>query len=396
MKNRKKRLLAAALCALLALGIAIPAFGSSGTVYLMAVNERVLDVTAENMPTVMGGVLYVPYTMLSIRDTGINLGVSALYSATRRTVLVSNGQSGILFDLQTNTAKDQQGNPVTAARAMVRNSMIFLPIDYLCAYFGTISCSRVPSEYGTVIRVTNGEAVLRDQVFVDAARHILADSLRGYYASIAPPETTAPVSTPAPTAVPATVPPAPAHTAAPSGKPSAPPIQAEVLLALRWGENGEELARLLEERGARALFLFTAPELREQDDAVRRLTAAGHTVGLVLTGKDAGTCAAQLKEGRRLLAEIARYYALVVSADGLGDKDRKTLCQEEGCAVWSPGFRGENYHSGASLVEALTPQSANGVELECGAGSTAFLRALLDAMDEENCWLRQVTAPLLS
>ena len=73
MKGWKKGLLAAALCAALALGIAIPASGLSSVVYLMAVNERVLDVTTENMPTVMGGVLYVPYTMLSIRDTGINL-----------------------------------------------------------------------------------------------------------------------------------------------------------------------------------------------------------------------------------------------------------------------------------------------------------------------------------
>ena len=373
MKNWRKGLLALALCAALALGIAAPAFGSSGTIYLMAVNERVLDVTAENMPAVMGGVLYVPYTMLSIRDTGINLGVSALYSTTRRTVMVSVGQLGIVFDLQSNTAKDLQGNPVPA-RAMVRNSMTFLPIDYLCSYFGTINCSRVHSDYGTVIRVTNGAAVLRDQDFVDAADILLADSLRGYYASIAPPESTAPLST---------VP------------PSAQPVQAEVLLALRWGEHGDELARVLEDRGARALFLFPVEELREQDNAVRRIAAAGHTVGLALTGEDIETCAAQLAEGRRLLGSIARYYALVVSAGALNGEGREAL-RREGCAVWPPGFRGEDYDTGGLLVEALDPQAVNGVELECGEGSAAFLRSLLAAMDEESCSLRQVTAPLLS
>lgn len=374
MKGWKKGLLAAALCGLLALGIAVPAFGSSGTVYLMAVNERVLDVTAENMPTVMGGVLYVPYTMLSSRDTGINLGVNTLYSSTRRTVLVSSGQSGILFDLQTNTAQDLQGDPVPA-RAMVRNSMTFIPIDYLCSYFGTISCSRVRSEYGTVVRVTNRAVVLRDLDFVDAADNLLAESLRGYYGSIAQP--TAPVS-----------------TAPPAADTSAPPVQAEVLLALRWGEQAEEFARLLEDRGARALFLFTAEELRGQDNAVRRLTAAGHTIGLALTGENAGTCAAQLKEGRRLLAETARYHALVVSAGALDSEGREAL-RQEGCAVWSPSLRGEDYRSGGLLVEALNPQWANRVELTCGGGSTAFLRAVLAAMDEERCYLRQPTAPLL-
>ena len=387
MKHWRKGLLAAALCAALALGIAIPAFGSSGTVYLMAVNERVLDVTPENIPTIMNGMLYVPYTMLSIRDTGINLGVSTQYSTTRRTVLVSDGQSGIVFDVQANTAKDLQGHTVTA-RAMVRNSMTFLPIDYLCIYFGTISCSRVPSKYGTVIRVTNKSAVLRDSDFVAEADNLLADSLRGYYASITPPETAAPTAAPTPT-------PRPPVPTVPPTAPPAPPIEAEVLLALRWGERGEELARLLEDRGERALFLFTAGELREQDDAARRLIAAGHTVGLALTGEDGSTCAAQLEEGRRLLAEIARYHALVVSAGALDSGGREAL-RGQGCAVWTPDLLGEDYRTGELLVKALAPRAVSGVELECGAGSTAFLRALLEAMDGESCTLRQPTAPLLS
>ena len=373
VKHWKKGLLAAALCVLLALGIAIPVFGSSGTVYLMAVNERVLEVTGENMPVVMNGILYVPYTMLS-RDTGINLGVSAQYSTTRRTVLVSDGKSSIVFDVQASTAQDQQGNPVQA-RAMVRNSMIFLPIDYLCIYFGSINCSRMYSKYGIVVRVTNASAVLQDSEFVSAADSLLADSLRGYYASIAPPETAAPTVKP-PT-------------------PTASPVQAEVLLALRWGEQGEELARLLESRSERAMFLFTVEELRERDDAARRLIAAGHTVGLALTGGDAGTCAVELEEGRRLLAEIARYHALVVSAGALDDKGRETL-RKMGCSLWSPSLRGKDYRTGVALVEVLVPKAANQVELECGAGSVAFFRSVLAAMDRESCALRQPTAPVLS
>ena len=385
MKNWKKGLLAA-LCAVLALGAAIPAFGTSGTVYLMAVNDRVLDVTAENMPAVMGGVLYVPYTMLSTRDTGINLGVNAIYSSIKRTVLVSDGQRGVQFDLQSNSAKDLQGHSIPGVRAMVRNSMTFVPIDFLCSYFSAISYSRVRSKYGVVVRVTNRSAVLRDLDFADAAEGLLADSLRGYYASIAPPETAAP--TPPPTAP--SVPTAPPVVS----QPSAPPVEAEVLLALRWGRQAGELARLLEERDERALFLFTADELREQDDAVRRLAAAGHTIGLALTGEDAGTCAAQLEEGRRLLAEIARYYTLVISAGALNGEDREAL-RQEGCAVWSPDIRGKDYDSGRSLAESLVPRSANRVELECGTGSTAFLRSMLEAMDAQSCTLRQATAPLL-
>lgn len=401
MKGWKKGMLAAVLCVALALGaFAVPASGSAGTVYLMAVNERVLPTTAENMPTVMGGVLYVPYTMLSRRDSGINLGVNATYSTTRRTVLVSNSQIGVIFDTQSNTAKDLQDNPVPV-RAMVRNSMVFLPIDWLCSYFGSISCSRVRTQYGIVVRVTNGAMVLRDMDFVDAAQDILAESLRNYLATVETPVPETPAPTPQPTPAP-TPPPVQQPTAAPTtppvqptAEPSAPPpLQAEVLLAFRWGEQGPELAQVLEDRGMCALFLFTCEELRADEDGARRAVAAGHTVGLALTGRDAGECLAQLEEGRRLLAESARYYALVVSADGLDRAGREELAGA-GCAVWTATLRGERFRSGEALVEALNPQRVNCVELSCGQGSAAFLRAALSAMEAEECRLRQASASAL-
>lgn len=381
MKGWKKRLLAAALCALTLLGFAVPASGAGGTVYLMAVNEKVLDTTVENMPAVMGGVLYVPYTMLSIRDSGINLGVSALYSTTRRTLLVSNGQMGVVFDTQTNTAQDLQGNPV-AARAMVRNSMIFVPIDWLCSYFGTISCSRVRTSYGTLIRVTNGAVVLRDPDFVDAASGQLEEKQRNYLASIA-----SLPGTPAPTAGP----PGPG----PSGEPSTPPLQAEVLLALDWGEQGAEMTAQLEARGERALLLFPWDGLKDKDDAIRRAAAAGHTIGLLLTGETVEDCRIQGQEGRRLLAEIARCPALVASAPALDGEGREALARE-GWALWTPELSGERFRTAAALIGALDPRQPNRVELDCGLDGGAFLRSLLAALDREDCQVRQATASVLS
>lgn len=381
MKGWKKRLLAAALCALTLLGFAVPASGAGGTVYLMAVNEKVLDTTVENMPAVMGGVLYVPYTMLSIRDSGINLGVSALYSTTRRTLLVSNGQMGVVFDTQTNTAQDLQGNPV-AARAMVRNSMIFVPIDWLCSYFGTISCSRVRTSYGTLIRVTNGAVVLRDPDFVDAASGQLEEKQRNYLASIV-----SLPGTPAPTAGP----PGPG----PSGEPSTPPLQAEVLLALDWGEQGAEMTAQLEARGERALLLFPWDGLKDKDDAIRRAAAAGHTIGLLLTGETVEDCRIQGQEGRRLLAEIARCPALVASAPALDGEGREALARE-GWALWTPELSGERFRTAAALIGALDPRQPNRVELDCGPDGGVFLRSLLAALDREDCQVRQATASVLS
>ena len=375
MKHWKRGTLAAALCAVLLLGIAVPAFGTPSTVYLMAVNDTVMETTAENVPAMVDGMLYVPYTMLSSRISGIDLKVSAVYIATRRTLLVSSGQKGVMFDTQTNTAQDLQGNSLPV-RAVVRNSMVFVPIDWVCEYFGTISCSRVRTRYGTLVRVTNSAAILSDVEFVDAGDSLLADSLRRYLSTVenGGGTGTSPSSQP---------------------EPSSAPSQAELYLAFRWGEQAEEIAHTLENRGERALFFFTPDELRGQDDLVRRLVGAGHTVGLTLEGENGPDCLSQAEEGRRVLAGVAWCSALVVRADRLEQEGWEELTQA-GYVRWTATSRGEDYLDGAALVEELDPRQMNYVELGCGQGSAAFLRGALSAMDEEVCRIRQATASALS
>ncbi len=245
MRRWKKTAAAAlALCALVLAGaLSLSASASPGNVNLMAVNERVLlDLTADNMPRTVGGVLYVPYTMLSYQATGIDLGVNAMYSTTKRTLLVTDGQLGVVFDTRANTAQDLSGAAVSA-QAMVRNGTVFVPIDWLCDYFGTISCTRTSTRHGTLIRLTSSSAILSDRSFVSAADNQLADSLSRYLESGGRGEGENPV---------------------PSGgaEASEPPSGGELYLALRWGDEGEECARLAEGRGLRVLFLFTPEQLR--------------------------------------------------------------------------------------------------------------------------------------
>ena len=375
--RRWKKTAALALCALVLAGaLSLSASASPGNVNLMAVNERVLlDLTADNMPRTVGGVLYVPYTMLSYQATGIDLGVNAMYSTTKRTLLVTDGQLGVVFDTRANNAQDLSGAEVSA-QAMVRNGTVFVPIDWLCDYFGTISCTRTSTRHGTLIRLTSSSAILSDRSFVSAADNQLADSLSRYLESGGRGEGENPV---------------------PSGgaEASEPPSGGELYLALLWGDDGEECVRLAEGRGLRALFLFTPEQLREQDDLVRRLVGAGHTIGLSLEGEDVEACLDQAQEGRGLLAAIARCPALVAGAPNLDREGRDALAQD-GFAVWQPTLKGADYSTGAALARKLDPQQVNYVEIGCGSGGARFLRAALDAMEEENCQIYQATAPALA
>ncbi len=373
--KRRKKILTLVVSAALLLGLLVPAFGTTSDVNLMAVNDRVLDITPENMPRTVGGVLYVPYIMLSNQVSGINLGVSALYSTTRRTVLVTDNQQGVIFDIQSNTAADLNDVPVSA-RAMVRNGMVFLPIDWLCQYFGSISCTRTRTPYGTLIRVTNSAAILGAQDFADAAGPQLADNLRRYLDAGGLGGGGSPL---------------------PSGgvESSAPPSGAELYLALHPGVSAQDCAQLLEGRDQRALFLFTCEELAQEADFVRHVVGAGHTVGLALMEDNLTGCLAEAGRGRALLAAVARYHALVVSAPNLDSEGREAL-EQEGFVAWSASVKGENYASGSALMRGLNSRRMNYVELECGANGAAFLRSALSAMDEENCQIYQATAPALS
>ncbi len=408
MKRVLKMIGIAALCVAILMGIIATANGAPANVYLMAVNDRPMEMTAENMPMMVGGTLYVPYTMLSSRVTTINLGVSAQYNSTRRTVLVSSGQQGVVFDLQANNSYDIRSNPLNA-HAVVRNSMVFLPIMWICNYFGNINCTLSRTNYGTLVRVTNSAVVLSDREFVDAANNQLKDNYNRYLSSIQP--TATPVPTAAPTVRPTDRPspstsasrpssaPRPSSTPAPTAtpRPTEPPpgANAEVALAYRWGDQAEEAARLLEHANQRALFLFTPGEAAANDGLVRRLAAAGHTVGLVLTGETAEDCLAQAEEGAALLASAARYPLFIVEAPAL-DGDGQAALEQAGYVLWAPRLRGENYSSANGIMRELSGRRLNLVELTCDRAGLDLSRSLWNAMTNANCRVQQATAPLLS
>lgn len=366
------RVAAAVLCLALLLG-AVARASSTGGIYFMAVNETMIETTPANMPMVSGGTLYVPYTMLSIRETGVRLGVNAQYSTTRRTVLVSNNQQAVTFDVQANTAYDLDGNDV-GARATVRNSMVFLPIAWVCEYFGSISYSTSRTPYGTLVRVTNSAAILNDAALVDAADSMLRDNLARYEQAIGQQQQ-----------------PSVNPSASPSPQPEDGP---EVCLALLWEERAQDVARQLEALGHRGLFLFTPRQLQEQGEAVRRLAAAGHGIGLDLTGASVEQCVQQAREGSALLSDLAHCPVYIVRADSLSTEGREQLAQK-GWAVWSATLRAQDVSGASQLLSQLSYGQRNYVECVCSGQQLSLLSAALPSLASDSYRLYQAVAPLL-
>ena len=202
MKQRwPRRLLLVILCVLLCCSLIFSASGSS-SVYLMAVNDNVFDMTADNMPRVVGNVLYIPYTMLSPQVTGINLGVQVQYNSSRGILTVGDANKTVTFNTRRNTAHDSLGNALSV-RVLVRNTMAYIPVDWLCNYFIRLNYSLIRTRHGPLIRLTNSKVVLDDAAFADAADSILEDNLIRYQNSLLTPSPSpAPSPTPTPTPTP--------------------------------------------------------------------------------------------------------------------------------------------------------------------------------------------------
>lgn len=369
-----RRLLAVLLTAAVLCCAVTASSGSTSHVYFMAVNEKFIETTPANMPMVVGGVLYVPYTMLSTRDTSINMGVSAQYSSSRRTVLVSDGRQAVTFDFPSNTAYDPQGNYVNA-QAIMRNSMAFLPLAWICNYFGTISYTTSSTPYGTLVRIINSSVILSDAAFIDAADGMLRSNLASYQQAIAAQQQ--PSTSPAPQT---------------SGQPESGP---QVYLAFLWGDGVEGLLETLDAIGYHTVFFFSPDQLAQQGNLVRQLVGAGHWVALDLPGSTVEECTQQAQQGSRLLADIAFCPTYIVRAEGLETAQREQLAQE-GWAVWSPTHHWAEISSTYQLLSQLDSTRPNYVEIACSQDLLPSLSSALGSLDGNGYRLHQTVAPALS
>lgn len=370
MKKWGRRLCALVLCALVMVSAVPVAHGA--TVYFMAVNDTFLDLNDAAMPTVVNGVLYIPYTMLSTHETGVNLGVYATYSSVKNQVLVFSSQKQLIFDLGNDRTYDRDGNPYSE-RAIMRNSMVYLPVAQVCAIFTELSYSLNNTDYGYLVRIKNSGAVLTDAQYINAAANPMSSALARYKA--AHPET----------------------SVTPSG-PSTPrpSIGSDAAVYLGFtAEDGaglETVLKAMKEQGSLGLFFFTAEQLIRWDDLVRRIIGEGHFVGLLTQSDDAAAAAAELEEAQRVLTMVAHCRGNVVLAPGL-DKEGRTRLEELGYVCWETTADGRELEGSAQsraaeLMKAMTggESARNYLLLDERTGS--LLESLMDELLNEDYQFR--------
>lgn len=307
--------------ALLLLLAFLPSALGTQTMYIMSANDKVLEYSADTMPFVSGGTVYVPYTLFIEEfnkgaDLGIFYGVSEPYNTLS---LYSRSEPILTFDRGGGNAYDAIGNTYSF-RAIVRNGITFVPASAVCNYFG-LQYSYLPNDYGVVIRVKKeGGFWLKDRVLISSANNILAAQKKVFDKAQAE-----------------QIDPAPGPTTSP-GMGDKSGIRISFAFCCDSGNNADALLNVFEGTDIKALFFFRPDALAEQDDTIRRLLALGHRIGFVVDGDSAQSCLEQAEQGNRLLSHIARAKTDFLLVDGPDTLSKSLSSMEHVC--WKGNING--------------------------------------------------------
>ena len=316
--KKGNKLLAVLLVLMLCLGIVMPAPAGAAAPIFVAINERVLEVTAETTPIWVGDDIYIPYSVLDANTNGVRWGLYCRYIKTDHILSVSDVDKRrfLEFDLREGTSFNALTGEHCDGGAILRGSRPYLPLELVCDFFGLeYSYHTIPQ--GKLLRIKNDEVVLTDERFFDAAVNVLDMRLKEYNQANG-------LEAPAP---------APTTPGTPSGGTAQVEKRVPTYLAFTC-RNAEELESLLvalESSGIHAVIFLTPELIRERGDLVFWVSGAGHTVGLIATGGDPNEILQSLERGSRALAEEAFLRTGVVRAPA----EYLSWLEDEGWVCWN-------------------------------------------------------------
>ena len=374
----KKRILSVlcALCLLLGVLLPVQRARAVGTVYLLAVNDKICDLPGGLLPVTVNGVVYIPYTAFDKATTGVDLGVYYGLDLSKGTVLTLYALSGSLtFSVDGGQCVDGQGNEMKF-RAVIRNRAVYIPASAVCDYFGLTYSFLPTTDRGTLIRISSSSASLSDSAFLNAMA--LAMTSR-YNAIVNKGQTQA---TPTPSAAPTQAPgpvstPTPASTATPD-----PAVvtreDVELYLALDASQAGEDILDLLPQSESSLLLLFTPDSLATQARFIRKAVSAGHTIGLTVEEIDPERALAELDRANDLLKHIARTNTRVAAVPA----ESADALRSEGWLVWEPTVTGD---TAAALLRSLEGASSP-ARLTLPANAFTVSRVLTQVREDRYDW----------
>ena len=233
----------------------LPGIRAAASLCFVAVNDTVpLSLTDGSAPYYSSGKLYLPYTAFHANPNG----VGASYNQEKKTFVLFNKDEMLIFDLDAGTYTDKREQQYSVSLAY-RGGILYVPAK-VAEHFG-LSVTMLTSRSGyPIVRFTNGSQIYDDGMFVAQAEKLIAPVAEqnsqsgGAYGNFDGTINTDGVEN------------------------TEKPVQ--VYLAFAGDAVSEDTLQKLKRYGVYAAFFLTEEQLSSQRDLVRKIYAAGHTVGI--------------------------------------------------------------------------------------------------------------------
>ena len=190
--------------------------------------------------------------------------------------------SSLVFDVNKDYAIDNEGN-MYFQKAIQRGNVIFLPISLIARCFGLLY-STVEVDRGYLVWVRNTDMDLEERYFADAAKSRMEYEYNQYVQNQTAAET-------------------PAEEPDASGSVTGQ----RIYLGMEASDDTRvrSLLDTLDRYDSQAAFYCTVDFLETEGDLLRRMSATGQAIGLVVDAADSRSVTEQLEEGNRLLFQAA-------------------------------------------------------------------------------------------
>lgn len=260
-----RKLCCGILLLVLCLGLAALPAAADDIIFFTAVNNTLLELTRETMPVKYSSMIYVPSSVFN----STALGTFAYYSRNNQTVLISDGNLSLYFDMSEGNSYDDEQDYRYAA--VYVNDTAYVPAYFVAEYFD-LGYSYIRKDGMHIVRLTSGN-VLDDEDFFNAAESQLENRLNDYLRQQGKlPVTTPPAASSVPTATPR-----PTPTTTPEIDRSS--VTACIAI-IGLGENSAAQLDGLLQQELPVCFFATAEEVYENADLVRRILGEGGSIGV--------------------------------------------------------------------------------------------------------------------
>ena len=368
----KKRGVMLVLCVLMLFQLALPPARAAGQVCFVATGENILTLTDDTMPFWYNGYLYISSSIFTgvARDS---LNISRVYNKTMSQVVLYSEGNALLFDIDMRYAQDVNGN-VYHPGGVWRNGNLYVPASVVAKFFA-LQYSFIEVPRGHLVWLRRPDSLqIQDALFADAASFAMEEKYSEYIkaqeAAVLP-EPDAGIST-------------------------APEITGKVMyLCVRAHEDTQTLLDALDRYDAQAAFFCDLDFLEMEGALLRRMTATGQTIGLLVDAADPErTVEEQLELGNQALERATCGRTRLVRIENAKEQDEEAAskagyrCLNEDLDRSGYSLRTQTHAD--SLRQRLANRRSGSVvwlgETVSGTGLRAFLSAATEAEDHCLAW----------